>query len=223
MRVEQKVSKNIIDRRKHVGAGVIAGVLATVLAVLGVNLFTGGSSDRDRDLVFVVSSALDRGQLYWSAQVPGYRDAKVVLFEQSTETGCGHALSASGPFWCSADDRIFMDLGFLRAVDGDLGKAVVVGHELAHHVQSLTGQMNRGRASVDIELQADCLAGRWIANDRKLGNVAPADIASAVSIIERVGDDRVCVGCSPDTWKHGSSGQRVAALLRGIDGDRCGL
>ena len=139
MNVVRKVSRDIIDRRKQTLLGVVLGVLSTLFGVVLVGSMRHDAPDPDRDLLYVVSTALDRGQAFWETRVAGYRRAKVVVFENETASACGRALSASGPFFCDADERIYVDLRFLRALNGDLGRAIVIGHELGHHVQYITG------------------------------------------------------------------------------------
>ena len=222
MKTTGTVSTAIIDRRKHVAAGAIGGVVAALLAVFGVRSFTTGSAaDPDRDLVYLVSAAIDRGQAYWDARIAGYRPAHVVLFEQSTATACGVGLTSSGPFWCSGDDRIYIDLAFLRSIRGDLARAIVLAHELGHHVQGERREL--GATSVHVELQADCYAGAWVADEDARGNLGSGDVQLALDEIAAVGDDRLCPGCSPEDWQHGSSAQRVAAVQRGMSGGDCSL
>lgn len=220
VKVERKVSRYIVDRRKPIAVGAIACVISSVLAVLGVNLWTGSPSDPDRELVFEVSSALDRAQDYFGARFPSYQPAKVVLFERSTQTACGVGLAQSGPFLCTADRHAYVDLAFLRAIGNPLARSYVIAHELGHNVQVSLRRFD-GRPQVYIELEADCLAGAWVRDEMQRGNLAPGDIDAALELAARVGDDRVCVTCSPEQWKHGSSSQRVAAFRNGLDGLSC--
>jgi predicted metalloprotease len=199
-------SRDLIDRRRVLAA---VGVLAIALPIFAI--LRGG--DQDEGLVAVVSTALDRGQDFWSARVPHYRRAKVVLFEERTGTGCGVGETAFGPFYCPADERIYLDLSFLRSIRGDLARAYVIAHELGHHVQQLRGTAKQG---VAFELEADCLAGRWMADERAHRHLAAGDIDAALAEAAAVGDDRLCPACTRDQWTHGSGEQRRRALNAGI-------
>ncbi len=218
MKLADGTSANVIDRRHAIGAA--AGVLATLLAVFGIRAATR-APDPDRDLVGVVSTALDRGQDFWRTRVPGYQVAQVVLYDGSTISACGRALSSSGPFYCPGDQRIYVDLAFLRAIDGTLGRAYVIAHELGHHVQKVRGALGAGRQSTDVELEADCYAGIWMRNERDRGDLEVGDIPAALGEASAVGDDRLCPSCSAESWTHGSSSQRIAAVTRGLDAQAC--
>jgi len=221
MYVAQKVSPDIIERRKHMAVGVFAGVLITLLGALGIRVArTGSDQDPDKDLVYLVSSALDRCQDFWEPQIVGYQRAKLVIYERSTDTACGVGLASSGPFYCPGDDRAYVDLAFLRAIHGDLARAYVIAHELGHKVQRERGWLD-GRPSIQIELEADCLAGQWMHNEQLAGRLAVGDVAAADAEASAVGDDRICPGCSPESFTHGTAAQRVSALSRGLAGETC--
>lgn len=221
MQSSKTVSPDIIDRRKHMAVGVFAGVLATLLGVLGVRVVrTGSDADPDRDLVYLVSSALDRCQDFWEAQVAGYHRAKLVLYEHSTDTACGVGLDSAGPFYCPSDDRAYVDLSFIRAIKGDLARAYVIAHELGHKVQRERGWLD-GRPSVQVELEADCLAGQWMHNEQLAGRLEVGDVQAADAEAASVGDDRICPSCSPESFTHGTAAQRVEALTRGLSGASC--
>lgn len=219
MQVVKRISRYVLDRRPIAG-GVIAGVIAAFLGIFGVRALTSSAPvTPNEDLVYLVSTALDRAQAYLETRIPNYRPARVVLFEASTDTQCGRGLATSGPFYCPADEMIYVDLAFLRAIRGDLARAYVIEHELGHHVQTVTGRFVAG--GYTMELYADCLAGELMRVEREAGHLEHGDIESALAEAAAVGDDRIRPGSSPETWTHGSSDQRVAAVLAGLSGVGC--
>lgn len=220
MKLEAAASPNVIDRRKAAGGIAAAGILAALLAIFGVHRETA-APDPDAKLVEIVSTALDRGQEFWRGRTPNYRPAKVVLYDETTSSGCGRALASSGPFYCPSDEHVYVDLGFLRAIDGDLARAYVIAHELGHHVQNLRGELGADRKSTDVELGADCYAGAWMADESKHGFLEAGDITGALAEAAAVGDDRICPTCSPEQWTHGGADQRVASVSYGIDHEGC--
>jgi uncharacterized protein len=195
-----------------------------------------GADANERDdcrIVAVVNSVQD----YWSGNLDGYQDATTVFFTDSVSTGCGSATSAVGPFYCPADQTIYIDLGFydeLRnrfgAQGGNLAEAYVIAHEYGHHVSNLTGALEGSRdgttgptsGSVRAELQADCYAGAWAGNAESTGLIEPlteADVADALDAASVIGDDRIqeTMGGSvnPESWTHGSSEQRMRWFQHG--------
>ena len=158
--------------------------------------------------------------MFWASQVESWRDARVVLYTGKEPSPCGQADQTTGPFYCPPDEHVFLDLSFLATIHGDLARAYVVAHEIGHHVQKLRGEFN-GRPSVDIELEADCYAGMWAADEQKRGMLDTDDVAGALAETAAVGDDRICPGCSPEQWTHGSSAMRTASFQRGLAGGPC--
>jgi hypothetical protein len=168
-------------------------------------------------------------QDYWSHTLNGYELAPTTFFTGQTNTGCGTASSAVGPFYCPEDRNVYIDLGFfnqletqLGAEGGPLAEAYVLAHEYGHHVQNLSGVLRGGGGgatgaesrSVRTELQADCYAGAFIkhAEERYLQPVTREQVAQALDAAGAVGDDRIQERTQgqvdPETWTHGSSEQR---------------
>ncbi|PJJ71820.1 hypothetical protein CLV46_1373 [Diaminobutyricimonas aerilata] len=238
------------------GLGVIAILLVGQL--LGVDLSglvggapVGGSGggtdtsleqcDTGRDANELVEcrmvGAADSLDAFWSEQLgQQYVQPQLILFEQATNTGCGSATSAVGPFYCPPDQSVYIDTSFYAelsgrfgASGGSLAQLYVVAHEWGHHISNITGAMDgldrseTGPASdgVRLELQADCFAGAWVAGAENtldenstplLKPPTPAEIADALSAASAVGDDRIQEATTgqvqPETWTHGSSEMR---------------
>ena len=165
-----------------------------------------------------------------------YQEPVLVLFEGSVQSGCGGASAASGPFYCPADQKVYLDLSFFRELDqrfgapGDFAQAYVVAHEVGHHVQNLLGinrqvneaQQGQGRAganqlSVALELQADCFAGIWGHHAQSRQLLDQGDVEEGLAAAAAIGDDRLSKGrASPDSFTHGTSEQRARWLRRGL-------
>jgi len=192
--------------------------------------------DPDRDLKDFSAYVFDNVQRSWedTFEQSGerYQHAKLVLYSGGVSTGCGNASSAVGPFYCPADQRVYLDLSFYREMQSELGAngdfawAYVIAHEVGHHVQRLLGtsgevhrleQKDPGEAnelSVRLELQADCYAGVWSHSVRAAGDLERGDIEEALGAAEAVGDDRLqrqATGTvNPDSFTHGTSEQRAS-------------
>ncbi len=167
-----------------------------------------------------------------------YRPARLELFRDAIQTGCGNAPSAVGPFYCPADERVYLDLSFFDELakrfgaPGDFAQAYVVAHEMGHHIQKILGTETRMRQavaqrpqlqnaySVRLELQADCYAGVWGAVIRNEKLLDPGDVESALGAASAVGDDHIqrqeTGQVRPDTFTHGTSAQRAAWFQRGF-------
>jgi predicted metalloprotease len=189
----------------------------------------------DCRIVAVVNSV----QAYWSKALRGYEPTRTRFFDGTIATGCGDASSAVGPFYCPRDRYVYIDLGFfdeLRtrfgASGGPLAEAYVIAHEYGHHVQNLTGVLDRAGSgdtgpqsnAVRVELQADCYAGAWVANALDTGlieEITRADIQDALNAAAAVGDDRIQEQTQgqvrPEAWTHGSAEQRQSWLVRGLE------
>ena len=159
-----------------------------------------------------------------------YVPARLVVFSDGTSSGCGGASSAVGPFYCPLDQRVYIDLSFYRELHrrfgapGDFAQAYVIAHEIGHHVQNQLGGLEQGdrHASIDTELQADCLAGMWAADAQRRQQLEAGDMNEALDAAAAVGDDNIQRQTSghvqPETWTHGSSEQRQRAFKKGFDG-----
>ncbi|MCQ2126405.1 MAG: neutral zinc metallopeptidase [Bacteroidaceae bacterium] len=169
-----------------------------------------------------------------------YEPPTLVLFSNAVQSGCGGATSDSGPFYCSADRSVYLDLSFFSTMkrqfgaDGDFAYAYVIAHEVGHHVQNLLGtlsqahnQMSRvsqvesNQISVRLELQADFYAGIWAYHDNQMfGSLEPGDLDEGLAIAARIGDDylqkRANGRALPETFNHGTSAQRSKWLKRGF-------
>jgi len=173
-----------------------------------------------------------------------YEEPKLVLFTDAVDSACGFAQAAVGPFYCPANQKVYIDLGFYRELQerfgapGDFAQAYVIAHEIGHHVQNLLGISDRIQAaqaragqeeanelSVRLELQADCLAGVWGNHAQESQQLLEAgDIEEGLSAASAIGDDRVQMESrgyiAPESFTHGSSAQRVRWFRRGIESGR---
>jgi uncharacterized protein len=257
-------SSNLEDRRSGGGMGAGLGIGGTVVVlalslIFGRNLFsdlgvqpavgTGGGqmtaadSAREEPEVQFVSFVLDDVQNTWAKVLPQYKTqfhpAHLVLFRNSTESGCGMAQSAMGPFYCPQDEKVYIDLGFFDELKqrfgaaGQFAQAYVLAHELGHHVQHLLGIDEQERAqeennpdlanqlSVKLELQADCFAGVWAHSTQQRNLLQQGDVEEAMNAAAAVGDDRIqqqTTGrINVDSFTHGSSAQRSQWFKRGFD------
>jgi uncharacterized protein len=213
------------------------------------NRVPDSSANRQRDAaekptVDFVTFVLNDTQATWTKilQTEGvhYRHAKLVLFRNSIASGCGNAQTASGPFYCPEDEKVYIDLGFFDELSrrfgapGQFAQAYVLAHEIGHHVQKLVGIEAKARTaqernpqsakaiSVRIELQADCFAGVWANTTDQRHLLDPGDVESAMKAAAAVGDDRLqkmSTGhVNPETFTHGSSAQRDEWFQRGFKG-----
>jgi len=244
---------------RHIGIGgaVLLLVLSLVFHRNFFALFLGDSeSDRpaaasaprstaaENTEVQFVSFVLDDVQGTWEKLLPmqggkQYRHAKLVLFRDSIDSACGQAESATGPFYCPDDEKVYLDLGFfdeLRSrfgAPGEFAQAYVIAHEIGHHVQKILGiegRVQRMRSSdpreanplsVRLELQADCLAGIWAMSTEQRKIVDQSDVAAALQAASAVGDDRLqkmATGhVSPENFTHGSSRERMQWFQNGLN------
>jgi predicted metalloprotease len=197
---------------------------------------------QEKTLVDFVTFVLNDTQNTWSQVLPAqgvpYRHAKLVLFRDSYDSACGAAQSATGPFYCPEDEKVYIDLGFYDELKqrfgapGEFAEAYVLAHEIGHHVQKLMGIEGKVRAaqqqnpesanqlSVRLELQADCFAGVWGHSTQQRNLLDPGDIDSGLKAAAAVGDDRLQRmsrgTVNPETFTHGSSAQRTEWFQRGF-------
>jgi hypothetical protein len=247
----------------HLGIGgtILLLILSFIFKTNLFSLLSGGGApthavrtvpDRARDAreepeVKFVSFVLDDVQHTWEKLLPAqtgvyYHHAKLVLFRDGTRSGCGFAQSATGPFYCPEDERVYIDLGFYDELKsrfgapGEFAQAYVLAHEIGHHVQKLLGiegkvsslrQRNpqaSNQLSVRLELQADCFAGIWGNSTEQRKIIDESDINAGLRAAAAVGDDRLqrMSGrvVSPESFTHGSSEQRVRWFRRGLEGGR---
>jgi hypothetical protein len=201
-----------------------------------------GSPDEEKEKQFVVF-VRDDAQGFWRQQFQAagkpYQPAGLVIFGGQTDSGCGPASSATGPFYCPLDQKVYIDLGFFRELTdrfqapGDFAQAYVIAHEVGHHVQEQLGieqqvrrqsEQNPGDAnelSVRLELQADCLAGVWARSTYERGILESGDLQEGLRAAAAVGDDRIQSQAQgridPETFTHGTSEQREHWLQTGFD------
>ena len=260
---------NVEDRRGtgFGGTGVKLGVGGTLVLVVLSLVFqqdfvsmVGGSGggeplppeeiERRRaaeaDLERVAVGSFDDAQDVWAGAVREYRPAKLVLFWDAVQSGCGGAAAEMGPFYCPADERVYIDLGFYRELaarfgaPGEFAQAYVIAHEVGHHLQHVLGvsdqvrqaqarsPQDRNELSVKLELQADCLAGVWGRSADGRGLLDPGEIEQGLRAAAAVGDDRLQKGAgrsaNPETFTHGTAEQRASWFRRGFesgDADAC--
>jgi hypothetical protein len=197
--------------------------------------------------VRLVSRILDDAQTSWTAILPKYgaqyRHAHLVLFRDAIESACGSAQSATGPFYCPGDEKVYLDLGFFDELrtrfgaPGDFAQAYVITHELGHHVQKILGTSDKVHAaeqrgteaqanalSVRLELQADCYAGVWANSAQATSKLDPGDIDQGLAAAASVGDDRLqkmATGhVNPESFTHGTSAQRSSWFKKGFESGR---
>ncbi len=185
-----------------------------------------------------VSFVLDDAQNTWTQDLPQYRHAKLVLFRDDLDSACGLAQTATGPFYCPGDEKVYLDLGFFDELknrfgaSGEFAQAYVIAHELGHHVQKILGTEGKVRArssrirncanelSVRLELQADCYAGVWGHSTEQRNILEQGDVESGLNAAAAVGDDHIQKMTQgevmPEKFTHGTSAQRVQWFKQGL-------
>lgn len=266
----RRLSNNVIDKRGVSGRtiGIGGGIAGVIIAALITFLSGGDLSDvagavmdqvssgssvstdyvadaEDERLADLSSKVLAGTEDVWTREFNRqgwgeYEAPKMVLFHGAVQTGCGQGTAQTGPFYCSADQTVYIDLDFFRnmqsqiGASGDFAYAYVIAHEVGHHVQYLLGTLSQAHSlmsrvsekesnqiSVRLELQADFYAGVWAYNDNEMfGSIEPGDIESAINVASKIGDDYLQKKATgremPDSFNHGRSSQRVNWLTKGI-------
>ena len=240
--------------------GIGGAIILLILSVIfGRNFFTGGGSavqqrpaanqpvaqtPQEQKEVEFVSFVIDDVQKTWDRVLPQYHHAKIVLFRDGTDSACGFAQTASGPFYCPDDEKVYIDLAFYEELrerfgaPGDFAQAYVLAHEIGHHVQKISGIEPRVHAamendpsharelSVRLELQADCFAGVWGHTTEQRNILENGDVEEGLNAAASVGDDRLQrmsgKRVNPDSFTHGSAQQRAQWFRRGFDSGRIG-
>ncbi len=262
----RRQSENIEDRRGLTGRGVALGGGLGALAIAVIVLLLGGNPEEvmqnlqtaqpqgqeqarvltaeEKELGEFVGVILADTEDVWNQVLRQegmeYREPKLVLFSQATDSACGFAQSATGPFYCSGDEKVYIDLAFFQEMQqklgarGDFAWAYVIAHEVGHHVQNLLGVMQQAnermqgvsreeanRVLVRLELQADFLAGVWAHHAQRMKNLLQeGDIEEGMNAASAVGDDRIMKQQQgtvvPDAFTHGTSAQRMRWFTLGF-------
>lgn len=267
----RRQSGNVEDQRGGGGGGRIPGGLltkgglATVIIVVIISLITGknpltlleqtgmGANEysveqqpytptpEEEELSQFVRVVLADTEDVWNNLMDDYREPTLVLFSGYVESGCGSASSSTGPFYCPADEKVYIDLSFYSdlknrlGAPGDFAQAYVIAHEVGHHVQHLLGISDKVQSlrsqqseeeinemSVKLELQADFLAGVWAHYADKMNNIIePGDFEEALNAANSIGDDRLQKQSQgyvvPDSFTHGTSEQRMRWFRKGYE------
>ncbi len=262
----RRTSTNVEDRRGK-GAATAGGIGIGGIIIVGlIWLLTGKAPDtqalsemtgggttqteyvptaQEQEFELFASQILASTEDVWTAEFAKYnaqyRAPKMVIFKGSVQSGCGNASSATGPFYCSADEKLYLDLDFFNemqrsmGIKGDFACAYVIAHEVGHHIQHLLGtldekhqlmarmnEVDRNKMSVRIELQADYYAGVWGHHEQKMfGSLEDGDLEEAINAAKKIGDDYLQrqAGYSQvksDLFTHGTSQQRMRWLKRGL-------
>lgn len=256
--------RGISGRKLGVGGGIVGIIIVAAVTLLGGgnigdvigNLMGSGMgmgttsqayepTAEDQRLADLASKVLAGTEDVWTREFRRqgwgeYECPKMVLYTGEISSACGHATSQVGPFYCSADQTVYIDLDFFKEMDstigadGDFAYAYVIAHEVGHHVQYLLGTLGEAhdamsrmseseanKVSVRLELQADFYAGVWANLDNEMfGSIEPGDVENAIEAATKIGDDylqRKAYGREmPESFNHGRSSQRVAWLNRGL-------
>ncbi len=265
----QRQSTNVEDRRRMGGKGLAIGgggigVLVLVVAVMlcggdpqallrqmpdgqiqpsqsqTQNRSSGSEDDLKKFASVVLASTEDVWNDVFRKNNLRYKEPRLVLFTNQVKSACGYASSATGPFYCPGDNKLYLDFAFFRELKtqfrapGDFAAAYVIAHEVGHHIQNQLGTMGkvsraqarssetqRNKLSVSLELQADCFAGIWAAAVKRKGLLEIGDAEEAIRAAAAVGDDMIQKRSRgyvvPESFTHGSARQRVTWYSKGFD------
>ncbi|GAB7257204.1 KPN_02809 family neutral zinc metallopeptidase [Polaribacter sp. OB-PA-B3] len=234
---------------------IIVAIVAGVMYFTGnnpLNFLTGNTNNqiqnttykgtaKENELAAFSNRVLRSTEDVWNKIIPNYKEPTLVLFTGSVTSACGGASSATGPFYCPGDDKLYIDLSFFEEMarklnaPGDFAQAYVIAHEVGHHIQNLTG-MNRkvqsmrgkisqteyNKLSVMLELQADFYAGVWAHHAKNMELILDAgDLKEALNAAHAIGDDRLQKQSTgrvvPDSFTHGTSAQRMRWFKKGFE------
>ena len=238
---------------------IIAGVVIVGSIIFGYNplnlissFFSGEGSpavssgtyegtEKENEQAAFSATILASTEDVWNGILDNYREPSLVIFSGYVSSACGSASSATGPFYCPGDEKLYLDLSFFQDMEtkmnapGDFAQAYVIAHEVGHHIQKLTGTMDKVNAlrgqlskkefnkySVRLELQADFLAGVWANKSQKMSQMMEAgDLEEALNAANAIGDDRIQKQSTgrvvPDAFTHGTSEQRIRWFKKGFD------
>ncbi|MBK7650383.1 MAG: neutral zinc metallopeptidase [Flammeovirgaceae bacterium] len=265
----RRQSGNVDDQRGSGGGGFgglpIKGGIGIVIVIVVLGLITGQnplsllqqipmdsgpsvsqstpyqSTPEEQELVDLVGVVLADTEDVWNKLLDDYREPHLTIFNGTVQSSCGNADASTGPFYCSADERVYIDLSFYKELEsrfnapGDFAQAYVIAHEVGHHVQHLLGitdkvhemkgQLNEAeynKLSVKLELQADFLAGVWAHHADAMFNIIEAgDFDEAMNAASAIGDDRLQKQAQgyvvPDSFTHGTSAQRQRWFRKGYE------
>jgi len=237
---------------------IIVGIFLIISFVTGNNpltlignLFLGGGQTlstgtysgtaEEQELADFSAVILASTEDVWNSTLQNYREPKLVLFSGYVSSACGSASSATGPFYCPGDEKLYLDLSFFDDMEkrmnapGDFAQAYVIAHEVGHHIQNLTGTMDKvnrlrgqlsktefNKYSVRLGLQADFLAGVWARRSQQMTKMMEnGDLEEALNAANAIGDDRLQKQSTgrvvPDSFTHGTSAQRMRWFKKGFD------
>ncbi len=264
----RRESTNVDDRRRMSGGAKAGMGIGGIIIAMLIAYFTGGNplsvlqeagssaltgtevagnvelTPEEEELAHFAKQILAGTEDVWAAEFKkmgrSYEPPTLVLFKNNVQSGCGGATSASGPFYCSADQCVYLDLSFFSEMkqtlgaDGDFAYAYVIAHEVGHHVQYLLGTLSQAhtrmsqlskteanKISVRLELQADFYAGIWAYHDNEMfGSLEDGDIDEGLNVAAKIGDDylqkKARGYATPETFNHGTSAQRSKWLKKGL-------
>ena len=238
---------------------IIAGIAIIVSLVMGYNplnlignfLMSGNEqavstgsyqgTEKENEQAQFSAVILASTEDVWNGMIDNYREPSLVIFSGYVSSACGSASSATGPFYCPGDEKLYLDLSFFEDMErkmnapGDFAQAYVIAHEVGHHIQKLTGTMDKvnrlrgqlsevefNKYSVRLELQADFLAGVWANRSQSMtGMMEPGDLEEALNAANAIGDDRLQKQSTgkvvPDAFTHGTSEQRIRWFRKGFE------